>query len=99
VGFGERKAGKDRSKGKSRSLRDDNKKSKCNGNGKDNGNGDGDGESRFLHCAPHDETVRRFGRNDDLFGFVERVYKSKRKDNRRSFDCVAHKVREQLRSG
>jgi hypothetical protein len=24
-------------------------------------------KSRFLHCAPHDETVRRFGRNDDSF--------------------------------
>jgi len=23
------------------------------------------GNSRFLHCAPHDEAVRRFDRNDD----------------------------------
>jgi hypothetical protein len=32
------------------------KKVKCNHKGKN--------KSRFLHCAPHDETVRRFGRND-----------------------------------
>jgi hypothetical protein len=24
----------------------------------------GNGNSRFLHCTPHDEAVRRFGRND-----------------------------------
>jgi len=42
-GFGRRKTSNDRSKGKSRSLRDDNKKSKCNrdGNGNRYGNGNG----------------------------------------------------------
>jgi hypothetical protein len=33
--------------------------------------GKNEGNSRFLHCAPHDETVRRFGRNDD-FGVCAR---------------------------
>ena len=37
-------------------------KGKCNRKGK---NG-----SRFLHCAPHDETVRRSGRNDDSWVLV-----------------------------
>ena len=37
----------------------------------DRGDGDRYGttteNSRFLHCAAHDETVSSFGRNDDLF--------------------------------
>jgi hypothetical protein len=52
---------------------DDNKrgngKDNCNGKSKGKGNSNGKGNckdnSRFLHCAPHDEAVRRFGRNDD----------------------------------
>jgi hypothetical protein len=32
----------------------------------------GNCNSRFLYCAPHDEAVRRFGRNDDFGGWCER---------------------------
>jgi hypothetical protein len=38
-----------------------------------NGNGNGNGKSEmrgFLYCATHDETVRSFGRNDTVFGWV-----------------------------
>jgi hypothetical protein len=80
LGFGERKTGNDKSKGESRSLRDDNKKSKCNSNDNGNGNGNGNGKCK---CN----------------GNGNGKCNSNSKYNRRSFDCVAHKVREQLRSG
>jgi hypothetical protein len=38
-----------------------------NGNCKDNGNGEIQGS---LHCATDDEAVRRFGRDDVVFGVI-----------------------------
>src|SRR6266700_3156149 len=53
-GFGRRKTSNDRSKGKSRSLRDDNKKSKCNRDGNGNGNRDGNGNHDGNGNGNHD---------------------------------------------
>jgi hypothetical protein len=37
---------------------------------RDGSNSDSKDKSGFLHCAPHDVTVRRFGRNDDSWVLV-----------------------------
>jgi len=66
VGFDKQKGATTEAKGKSRSLRDDN--NKCNGKGKVNS--DSNGKSGFLRCAPDDEAVRCFGRNDKFVVLV-----------------------------
>ena len=60
------------------------------------GNGSNRDKSRFLHCAPHDEAVRRFGRNDDSFDLridLERRT-SNSKDKMRGFFAALRMTKE-----